>query len=39
VKARRVADLYNRIVRRYQGTLEALLPLIEIPVRIESDEG
>lgn len=38
VRARRVADLYNRIVRRYQGTLEALLPVIEIPVRIENDD-
>jgi hypothetical protein len=38
VKARRVADLYNRILRRYRATLEALLPVIEIPVRIGNDE-
>lgn len=39
VKARRVADLYSRIVRRYRGTLEALLPVIEIPVRIQDEEN
>jgi hypothetical protein len=38
VKARRVSDLYSRIVRRYRGTLEALLPVIEIPVRIRSED-
>jgi len=38
VHARRIADLYNRIVRRYQGTLEALLPVIEIPITIRPEE-
>ena len=38
VKARRMTDLYNRIVRRYRGTLEALLPVIEIPVKVDSGE-
>jgi hypothetical protein len=28
-----VGDLYNKIVRKYAGTLEALRPVIEIPVR------
>jgi hypothetical protein len=37
VQARRVSDLYNRIVRRYQGTLEALLPVLEIPVTLQSE--
>jgi hypothetical protein len=39
VKARRVADLYDQIVRRYRGQLEALVPVVEIPVRINSDDG
>lgn len=38
VHARRVSDLYNRIVRRYQGTLEALLPVIEIPLTVRSED-
>jgi len=38
VHAQRVSDLYNRIVRRYQGTLEALLPVIEIPVTIRPED-
>jgi hypothetical protein len=37
VHARRISDLYNRIVRRYQGTLEALLPVIEIPVAVRPE--
>jgi hypothetical protein len=37
VKARRMKDLYDRIARRYRGQLEALVPLIDIPVRIETD--
>jgi Subtilase family len=37
VHARRTSDLYNRIVRRYQGTLEALLPVIEIPVTLRPE--
>jgi len=35
---RRVADLYERIVRRYRGQLEALTPLVEIPVRVENED-
>jgi hypothetical protein len=38
VKARRMTDLYNRIVRRYRGQLEQLQPVIDIPVRIENEE-
>ncbi|KAF0182447.1 MAG: hypothetical protein FD124_2441 [Alphaproteobacteria bacterium] len=33
VKAKRVADLYDQIVRRYATQLEALRPVIDIPVR------
>ncbi|OJH55814.1 peptidase S8 and S53, subtilisin, kexin, sedolisin [Agrobacterium pusense] len=33
VKAKRVADLYDQIVRRYQTQLEPLRPVVEIPVR------
>jgi hypothetical protein len=36
VKARRVRDLYDRIVRRYRGQLEALVPIIDIPVRVDA---
>lgn len=35
VKAPKVTDLYNQIVRRYRGTLEALQPVLEIPIRVE----
>jgi hypothetical protein len=38
VKAKRVSDLYDRIVRRYRNQLEALVPLIEIPVRVDIPE-
>jgi hypothetical protein len=38
VTARRVADLYARIVRRYRGQLEALVPLVEIPVRVQNED-
>ncbi len=38
VTARRVADLYERIVRRYRGQLEALVPLVEIPVRVDNED-
>lgn len=34
VKAKREADLYDRIVRRYATLLEPLRPVIDIPVRI-----
>ena len=33
VNAKHLGDLYNKIVRKYAGTLEALRPVIEIPVR------
>lgn len=34
VKAPRVPDLYDRVVRAYAGQLEALVPLVEIPIRV-----
>jgi hypothetical protein len=34
VKAPRVKDLYDRIVRRYATQLEALQPVIEMPIRL-----
>ena len=33
VQALKVADLYDRVVRRYRTTLEALRPIIEISIR------
>jgi hypothetical protein len=33
VKARRVPDLYDRVVRRYRTQLEPMQPVIDIPVR------
>jgi hypothetical protein len=39
VKAKRMVDLYDQIVRRYRGQLEALVPVVEIPVRIGTDEA
>jgi len=33
VEAKRVADLYDRVVRRYATQLEPLRPVIEIPIR------
>ncbi|HLH93959.1 MAG TPA: S8 family peptidase [Xanthobacteraceae bacterium] len=33
VHAKNLGDLYNQIVRKYAGRLEALRPVIEIPVR------
>jgi len=33
VRARKVADLYDRVLRRYATTLEAMRPVIDIPVR------
>ena len=38
VRARRITDLYNRIVRRYRGVLEQLQPVIEIPVRVQNED-
>jgi hypothetical protein len=38
VQAKRVADLYDRIVRRYRGQLEVLTPVLEIPIRIGADD-
>lgn len=34
VESRRTADLYDRVIRAYAGRLEALLPVIELPVRV-----
>jgi hypothetical protein len=34
VESRRTADLYDRVVRAYAGRLEALQPVIELPVRV-----
>lgn len=34
LRAPRVPDLYDRVVRAYAGQLEALLPVVEIPVRV-----
>jgi hypothetical protein len=38
VSAKRMPDLYDRIVRVYRNQLEALQPVIEIPVRINAEE-
>lgn len=34
VHAKNLGDLYNRIVRKYAGQLEAFQPLIDIPVKV-----
>ena len=34
VRAKRIADLYDQIVRRYRTQLEQIQPVIDIPVRI-----
>jgi len=34
-----MVDLYDQIVRRYRGQLEALVPVVEIPVRIGNGRG
>ena len=34
----RMPDLYDRVVRRYRTQLEALRPVIEIPVRVDTDD-
>lgn len=34
VESRRTADLYDRVVRAFAGRLEALQPVIELPVRV-----
>jgi Subtilase family len=39
VTAKRMPDLYDRVVRRYRTQLEALRPVIEIPVRVATDEN
>lgn len=36
ITAPRVADLYNRIMRRYQNQLRPLEPVIQIPIRARS---
>ena len=38
VTAKRMPDLYDRVVRRYRTQLEALRPVIEIPVRVDTDD-
>jgi len=34
VQAKNLADLYDRIIRKYAGQLEALRPVVEIPVNV-----
>jgi hypothetical protein len=34
VRASRVPDLYDRVARLYAGQLEALAPLVDIPIRV-----
>jgi len=34
IRAPRAPDLYDRVVRAFAGRLEALTPIIEIPVRV-----
>ena len=34
VRARSIADFYDRVVRRYPTQLEQLRPVIDIPVRV-----
>lgn len=34
VRSSRTPDLYDRVVRQYAGLLEAMVPLVEIPVRV-----
>jgi hypothetical protein len=34
VEALKVSDLYDQVVRRYATTLEQLVPVIDIPVRV-----
>jgi hypothetical protein len=34
VQAKQLGDLYDRVVRKYAKQLEALLPVVEIPVRV-----
>lgn len=34
VRAKRVADLYDQIVRRYRTQLEQIRPVVEIPIRV-----
>jgi hypothetical protein len=38
VTAKRVPDLYDRVIRRYRTQLEALRPVIEIPVRVDNED-
>jgi hypothetical protein len=32
VHAKHLGDLYNKVIRKYVGQLEALRPIIEIPI-------
>ncbi|MDX6451834.1 MAG: hypothetical protein QOH16_1883 [Gaiellaceae bacterium] len=34
IRARRVPDLYDRVLTTFAGQLEALVPVIEIPIRV-----
>ena len=34
VHAKNLGDLYDRIIRKYAGRLEALRPVVEIPVTV-----
>jgi hypothetical protein len=34
VRAKRIADLYDQIVRRYRTQLEQIRPVVEIPIRV-----
>lgn len=34
VHARNLGDLYNQIIRKYAGQLEALRPVVEIPITV-----
>ena len=38
VTAKRMRDLYDRVVRRYRTQLEALRPVIEIPIRVDTGD-
>jgi hypothetical protein len=35
VRAKRMPDLYDQVVRAYAGQLEALVPVIDIPIRVK----
>ena len=35
VEAKKIADLYNQVVRKYATQLEPLVPIIDIPIRVK----